>query len=80
MWRFGWSDSEALEHVKQCKGFIDPNIGFVGQLIGLQARFKSQQADSETQHQAEPLEQLYLFQKLADMTHKPPKVDRTYSY
>jgi hypothetical protein len=30
MWKKGMSDTEALELVRTKRGFIDPNIGFVG--------------------------------------------------
>ena len=33
MYKKGLSDSEAIEYIRLKRGFIDPNIGFVGQLM-----------------------------------------------
>lgn len=39
MWKKGFSDSEAIEYIRSKRGFIDPNLGFVGQLMMLHQKF-----------------------------------------
>ena len=40
MWKKGLTDSEAIELVRLKRGFIDPNIGFVGQLMEFNKKWK----------------------------------------
>ena len=38
MWKRGMTHTEALELIRQKRGFIDPNIGFVGYLMDFHKR------------------------------------------
>lgn len=40
MWKKGMTDTEAIEFIRQKRGFIDPNLGFVGQLMMLNKKFQ----------------------------------------
>lgn len=42
MWKRGMNSKEAIEYIRQRRGFIDPNLGFVGQLIKLHLSFQDQ--------------------------------------
>jgi hypothetical protein len=41
MWKKNLTDIEAIEYIRLKRGFIDPNIGFVGQLMELNKKFES---------------------------------------
>jgi hypothetical protein len=41
MWKRGISFQEALSVVREKRGFIDPNLGFVGQLMEFEKIFKA---------------------------------------
>lgn len=39
MWKRKYTFEEAMEFVRSKRGFIDPNLGFVGQLMELSKKF-----------------------------------------
>ena len=41
MWKKGLTYQEAIEFIREKRGFIDPNLGFVGQLMELNKTFES---------------------------------------
>ena len=41
IWKYGLSHLDALNMIRVKRGFIDPNIGFVGQLMSLEQRLVS---------------------------------------
>ena len=41
MWKKGLTYTEAIEFIRAKRGFIDPNLGFVGQLIELNKTFET---------------------------------------
>lgn len=40
MWKYHLSFEKALEKVRAKRGFIDPNIGFVGQLMEFEEKIQ----------------------------------------
>ena len=40
MWRTGKNEQEALEMIRAKRQSIDPNIGFIGQLMSLSDKFR----------------------------------------
>jgi hypothetical protein len=40
MWKKGMNENQAISFIREKRGFIDPNIGFVGQLMELNKRFQ----------------------------------------
>lgn len=42
MWKRGFSYLESIEYIRSKRGFIDPNLGFVGQLMVLSKVFSDQ--------------------------------------
>jgi hypothetical protein len=41
MWKTGMDEKQAIEFIRKRRGFIDPNIGFVGQLMGFNEKLKA---------------------------------------
>lgn len=40
MWKKGLTEQEAIEFIRMKRGYIDPNIGFVGQLMEFSKKIK----------------------------------------
>lgn len=53
MWKYQMNENQAIEFVRKKRGFIDPNIGFIGQLMDFNKRLLIKRQSNENKSQLE---------------------------